>query len=157
LALIPVWFRICEDEREKFIPQYIKGDLDSLRPEVGDWYRSRGTEVIGDPDQDTNDLEKCLELVKQGGGGRVGAVQETSVFVLGSLGLRFDHNMANLHMLYKYAGQFGRLVLLGHESVAFLLPAGSHVIRPDPEVEGPVCGLIPLACRCRSITTTGLR
>jgi thiamine pyrophosphokinase len=31
------------------------------------------------------------------------------------------------------------------------------VIRPDVEIEGPICGLLPMAGKCRSATTTGLR
>ena len=60
-------------------------------------------------------------------------------------------------MLYRYAGAFERLVLLGDESLAFLLPAGKHVIEPNPEVEEGTCGLIPLGGRCTRVRTSGLR
>lgn len=168
-----------KEERERFIPAAIKGDLDSVRPEVAAWYEARGCSVVKDGDQDTNDLEKCLELLKQAeeeGEQQQQQQQEqqqlrpwereqhptrqsrrTNVFVLGALGQRFDHAMANCHLLYRYAGVFRRLVLLGNESVAFLLPAGRNWVEPDGRMEGPVCGLIPLGWACREIRTRGLK
>lgn len=156
-----------------WVPHYVKGDLDSLRPEVARHFEKLGARVVKDPDQDTNDLEKCLELIRCGDGGGVKAEtgaspssspkastalsRRTNVFVVGALGLRFDHAMAGVHILHKYAGAFRRLVLLGPESLAFLLPPGRHRIRVDPSLEGPVCGLLPLAGPCRAVTTRGLR
>lgn len=49
---------------------------------------------------------------------------DVNVFVVGALGLRFDHCMANIHMLFKYSTGFRRLILLGTESMAFLLQVG---------------------------------
>ena len=150
-----------------WVPHYVKGDLDSLRPEVARHFAKLGARVVQDPDQDTNDLEKCLELIRCGEGGGAGAgvapkpptalSRRTNVFVVGALGLRFDHAMAGVHILHRYDGAFRRLVLLGPESLAFLLPAGKHRIRVDPSLEGPVCGLLPLAGPCRAVTTRGLR
>jgi len=60
-------------------------------------------------------------------------------------------------LLYRYGGVFRRLILLGNESVAFLLPAGRNRVEPDERMEGPVCGLIPLGGRCREIRTRGLK
>lgn len=152
-----------------WVPHYVKGDLDSLRPEVARHFAKLGARVVRDPDQDTNDLEKCLELIRCGEGGGAGAgagvapkpptalSRRTNVFVVGALGLRFDHAMAGVHILHRYEGAFRRLVLLGPESLAFLLPAGKHRIRVDPSLEGPVCGLLPLAGPCRAVTTRGLR
>lgn len=47
--------------RQQHLPDLIKGDLDSVRPEVRDFYMSRGVPIIDlSSDQDTTDLEKCL-------------------------------------------------------------------------------------------------
>ena len=76
-------------ERTRFVPNYIKGDLDSVRPDVVEYYRSLGTQIIRDADQDANDLEKCLEIVKAGGGDKVsegsreGGTDELNVYVCG--------------------------------------------------------------------------
>ncbi|GAB5029798.1 thiamin pyrophosphokinase 1 [Nannochloropsis oceanica] len=169
------------EEREQFLPSAIKGDLDSVRPEVVAWYKAKGCRVVKNGDVDTNDLEKCLELLKHTGEGGNDQRQQqqqqqqqelppwerkqhptrqslrTNVFVLGALGQRFDHAMASCHLLYRYAGVFKRLVLLGNESVAFLLPEGRNWVEPDGRMEGPLCGLIPLGRQCREIRTRGLK
>ncbi|CAG8518152.1 3141_t:CDS:2 [Diversispora eburnea] len=41
------------------------GDLDSLRDDVRKFYISRGTEVQQDPDQNTTDFMKCIDLVRK--------------------------------------------------------------------------------------------
>lgn len=43
----------------------MKGDLDSLRPEVRLWYASHGVEVVRDDDQDSTDLMKCVRAVEE--------------------------------------------------------------------------------------------
>lgn len=48
----------------RYIPDIIKGDLDSIRSEVKKFYRQKGSEIMYDEDQDTNDLDKCLQELK---------------------------------------------------------------------------------------------
>jgi len=149
-------------ERKHFVPDVIKGDLDSVRPPVADFYRSLGTSVVKDPNQNNNDVEKCLDTIKLAhlGPGKQAVLpppESCNVFVLGGLGPRFDHAMANLHLLYKYTPEFNRLILFGHESTATLLFPGRHVLFPDLDYEGPICGLIPVGGICRRVTTKGLR
>ena len=38
-------------ERKHYIPEYIVGDLDSIRPEVAEYYRGRGATVRLIPDE----------------------------------------------------------------------------------------------------------
>ncbi|CAM9625232.1 unnamed protein product, partial [Chrysoparadoxa australica] len=155
------------DEEKRLLPDLIKGDLDSLRPEVAAFYESRGCTLLQDPNQDTNDFEKCLEEV-QGG-------KEVTVVALGAFGGRFDQEMAAFNMLHRYANRFKRyglrcvpcsmrpsppthsLVLVGDGNLSMLLGPGRHVIKLHPELEGPICGLIPLGGPCQDVTTTGLK
>ena len=113
-----------------------------------------GVPIARQPEQDRHDFEKCLTWLRQRQGD---AAPRLSVVAMGAFGGRLDQQMANINMLYRYAGAFERLVLLGDESLAFLLPAGKHVIEPNPEVEEGTCGLIPLGGRCTRVRTSGLR
>lgn len=54
---------VSEDLRSIFLPDTIKGDLDSLRDDVSAYYRERGCRVVRDDDQDCNDLDKCMQDV----------------------------------------------------------------------------------------------
>ncbi|GJJ12859.1 hypothetical protein Clacol_007105 [Clathrus columnatus] len=59
-----------DKDRLKFIPELIKGDLDSLRDDVRAYYLEevvlpKGVEIIRDPDQYTTDLQKCLASLSE--------------------------------------------------------------------------------------------
>ncbi|KAJ1495364.1 thiamine pyrophosphokinase [Baffinella frigidus] len=82
--------------RARYIPEYIRGDLDSVQAHVSDYYVSRGTTIVKDTDQDTTDLEKCMELLRE-------TNQLTrQVVVLGAFGGRLDHEFSHYNVLFKY-------------------------------------------------------
>ncbi|RHY92704.1 hypothetical protein DYB37_002689 [Aphanomyces astaci] len=147
---------------KNYIPQYIKGDLDSIRPEVASYFELQGTQVIKDPDQDSNDLDKCLSLLRTlqrdlNANGHGDAVK-LNVLVVGAMGGRFDQEMQNVNALFQWSSIFHRMTLVSDSTSATLLVPGTHCIRPNFAVEGRTCGLIPvgnllygkLLCRAKS-------
>lgn len=118
--------------------------------------------IIQDLDQDSNDLDKALGVLSA-------LAANHAVFILGGLGGRFDQEMSTLHALYKWKGQFERLILLDENSTTFLLEGGfvEHIIKPircyegdtsiDSLYEGKYCGLIPLGKQATDIQTFGLQ
>jgi len=52
------------EERNKYFPDLITGDLDSIRPQVREYYSSYGVPVIQDNDQDSTDLMKCVASLR---------------------------------------------------------------------------------------------
>lgn len=59
------WFRSLHPASLSFVPSYIIGDLDSVRPDVVEYYRNHGTCVLKVEDQDSTDLQKCITTLKQ--------------------------------------------------------------------------------------------
>ena len=47
----------------RYQPDLIKGDLDSLRPDVRAFYETLGVPVIRDRDQNSTDLGKCISTL----------------------------------------------------------------------------------------------
>ena len=72
------------EERESYLPNFIVGDFDSVRPDVSHFYecefvvlceicdaistslpfRQRGCVCVRDGDQDNNDLDKCMQHIQ---------------------------------------------------------------------------------------------
>ena len=164
--------RLYEYSKE-LIPELIRGDLDSLDPAVRAFYETRNVSIEQDICQDTNDLDKALQVLVTRGFDRV--------IIYGAFGGRFDQEMASFAALYKWSPRFNcQLYLYSDETCAFLIPANTdceirlpfydtHHIAEDEKNkgdkggirrrigEGPTCGLIPLGCRCESIVTSGLK
>nr|CAB3479340.1 unnamed protein product [Digitaria exilis] len=143
------------DIRSRYKPDVIKGDMDSIRPEVKEYYSNLGTDLVDEShDQDTTDLHKCISFIT-----RDLPVPDKSnlcILVLGALGGRFDHEMGNINVLYRFANT--KIILLSDDCSICLLPkTHNHEIHIEKSVEGPHCGLIPMGGPSTSTTTTGLR
>ena len=178
-------FRVCadgganrlHDSATEYVPDAIRGDLDSLRLDVRAYYEERGTCVEEDGDQNTNDLDKALQLVNSRREEIWSSTNNANrlVCVYGAFGGRFDQEMGSIQALFKWGDTFNnKLFLFDDNTCAFLLPS---VIRneirlpfygespanemenaPDGLVgEGPTCGLIPIGHRCEFVYTSGLK
>ncbi|XP_076915860.1 thiamine pyrophosphokinase 1-like isoform X2 [Bidens hawaiensis] len=143
------------DIRQRYKPDVIKGDMDSIRPDVLNFYRNLGTKIVDNSDdQDTTDLHKCIAYI-------LDSVSDNTksnlcILVAGALGGRFDHEMGNVNTLCRFSTT--RIVLLSDDCLIQLLPsARHHEISIVSSVEGPHCGLIPIGAPSGSSTTTGLQ
>jgi thiamine pyrophosphokinase len=96
-------------------PDYIIGDLDSLRPELHDYFEK--AKFVHRPDQDYNDLEKAIEFARK--------LKPGKIKIVSAFGKRADHTLANLLVLqskYKkmplvfYDG-FGTLEIICRETI----------------------------------------
>jgi thiamine pyrophosphokinase len=161
--------RLYEYSKE-LIPDRIRGDLDSLDASVRAYYESQSVSVEQDFCQDTNDLDKALQILVSDD--KDSSTTVDRVVIYGAFGGRFDQEMASFAALYKWAPNFnGQLYLYSDETCAFLIPANKdceirlpfygtthNVEKLERDIgEGPTCGLIPLGCRCESIVTSGLK
>nr|GEV92420.1 thiamine pyrophosphokinase 1-like isoform X1 [Tanacetum cinerariifolium] len=129
--------------------------MDSIRPDVLNFYRNLGTKIVDNSDdQDTTDLHKCISFIRE----FVSDEEKSNLCILvaGALGGRFDHEMGNVNTLCRFSTT--RIVLLSDDCLIQLLPSSHHhEIHVQSSVEGPHCGLIPIGTPCGSSTTTGLQ
>ena len=158
------------------IPDLIRGDLDSLHPDVRAYYEQKGgVSIERDPCQNSNDLDKALTALLRKQKEEEPPLLLTRVIVYGAFGGRFDQEMGCIQALYKWSAKFQyRMVLFDDNTSAFLLPAGvrNEIRLPhygdttqqkqsdDKQQllgEGPTCGLIPIGCKCDTIVTTGFK
>ncbi|UCH61705.1 MAG: thiamine diphosphokinase [Fidelibacterota bacterium] len=119
-------------------PDAVVGDLDSLSEEARSAFRDRLVEL---PSQQSSDLEKALRWVAGKGG--------EEVTILGATGLREDHGLGNLLMLWT---DFGLDITLLTDTGRFTVV---RTARSFHSFEGQVVSLFPESSRVR-ITTSEL-
>ncbi|KAG7591002.1 thiamine pyrophosphokinase thiamine-binding domain [Arabidopsis thaliana x Arabidopsis arenosa] len=141
--------------RNRYKPDVIKGDMDSIRRDVLDFYVNLGTKVIDESqDQDTTDLDKCILYIRDSTLNHESS--RLHILATGALGGRFDHEAGNLNVLYRYPDT--RIVLLSDDCLIQLLPKSHlHEIHIQSSLEGPHCGLIPIGTPSAKTTTSGLK
>jgi len=91
-------------------PDYIIGDLDSLRPELRDYFEH--AKIVHRPDQNYNDLEKAIEFARK--------LKAERIKIVAAFGKRADQTLANLLILqsrYKkvpleFYDDFGKLEII---------------------------------------------
>ena len=149
----------------------ICGDMDSIRPEVLEYYREKGVRILKDTDQYSTDLMKCLKSITESEnlitGRKVWNLPEAynhrvDIALFGGLGGRADQAFSQLHHLYAIAGQSSYswardIYLITTESVIFLLEKGLNRIHAPVKATmfTENIGIIPIG-RPSVITTRGL-
>ncbi|GFS73095.1 thiamin pyrophosphokinase 1 [Nephila pilipes] len=144
------------DDEKNFMPELVCGDFDSATPEVLNFYRSKGVAVIHTPDQDETDFTKSLRLTEKYI--KDSNLEVSSLIAVVRNGDRLDHILGNLNTLYQAADIISVPVLiLGNNSLTWLLSVGYHKIHISEEMMDSHVGLIPLGSECNKVTTTGLK
>jgi thiamine pyrophosphokinase len=128
-----------------FTPQIVIGDLDSLDQQSSDLLQQRGVDLRRFPRaKDETDLELAiLVAVEQGA---------QSIDIIGGLGGRWDHSIANLTMLAMPALKGRRVRLLVDQQEICL-------VRDQVQIQGQIgdtLSLLPLSPEVHGVTTHGL-
>ena len=145
-----------ETERKSYLPGFIKGDLDSIRPEVRAYYTEKGVIVEELQDQDYNDMEKCLQFMLD----TVQSDFKDKIVVYGAFGGRMDQTLSSLNSAMKFGMQQIRtdIVLMDENSLMLLLKPGESKLILSERYESKIgCGLIPLGTAKATLCTKGLK
>ncbi|WWD03792.1 thiamine pyrophosphokinase [Kwoniella europaea PYCC6329] len=122
---------LCADGgANRYLPDIVKGDFDSIRDDVRLYYTSHDVRVIQDKDEYSTDLMKCIAEVPE----------DYALVLLGGLSGRVDqtvHTMSLLHKLHR------EIYVLDGESFAWLLRE--------------TCGILPVGIDSARVKTKGLK
>ncbi|KAF8899944.1 thiamine pyrophosphokinase [Gymnopilus junonius] len=139
----------------KYLPDLIKGDLDSIRPNVRSFYESNGVPVIQDHDENSTDLMKCLFALEDFEASR--DLRQYRIIFLGGLSGRLDQTIHTLSYLHKLRKRRDRVFAVTDDNVGWVLDSGEHEIEIDHTLLGQTCGLLPVGIDQTVISTTGLK
>jgi thiamine pyrophosphokinase len=104
---------ICADgganyaKRLNLIPDYIIGDMDSISPEILEYYSGKSG-ILKIHRQDDTDIEKCLKFVIK--------KKCKECVLLGGTGNRLDHSFCNLGIILKFSDRI-RIILISEKSM----------------------------------------
>lgn len=171
-------------DRHLFVPEYITGDLDSLRPEVRTYYHHHGAVVIEQQSQYLLDFMKAIKVVvvhhsdqrAQLGGpidrddglssiaSAITTATTTTVHVAGGTDGRFDQTFQLINQLYCLHHDYSqlRIYFVSANDIVFLAPKGTtYVVYPHRTVFNrieriPKCGLLPFRGEV-TLNTRGLQ
>jgi thiamine pyrophosphokinase len=141
---------------DTYLPDIISGDFDSAKPELLEFYKSKGTEIIHTPDQNYTDFTKCLNIVVERL--KTNEIKVDCIVVHVNFNGRLDHIFSLFNTLYSAVSLTDLPVfLLSGSGLGCLLNRGKYKIAVDTGLEGETCGLIPIGCGCDHVTTSGLK
>lgn len=104
------------------IPDYIIGDLDSIRPDVYDYYSGK-CDIIKINLQNDTDVEKCLKFVIKN--------KFDEVVLLGATGDRLDHSFCNLGIVLKYFSKIKVMII--HQRSLLCAYTGDIILTTIPK------------------------
>ncbi len=127
-------------------PEVAVGDFDSASPSLLAWARRRGTRLLAHPrDKDKSDTELAMQYALRAGA--------TTIDLIGVLGGRVDHTLANIALLVALARQRRRARIVHGTTELFLAAPQASI----PGRVGDRVSLIPLSARVTGISTHGLK
>ena len=133
----------------KILPSHIVGDLDSLSPNIREKYTDNPNVVFHKykPEKDYTDTDIAIKLAIK--------LKATSITILGALGKRMDHALANIHVLNyalkanipcKIIDEYNKIYLINKTTILKKL-----------EVYGKYISLIPLTSSVSGLSLTGFK
>ena len=131
--------------QEGILPHYILGDLDSSEFPMIQFFELKGVIFKKFPaKKDQTDMEICIDFAI--------SLKVTEILILGGIGTRFDHSLANAHILMKALNSNVFARILDEHNEIMLLKNEIDILGK----KGDLISLLPLSTKVLGITTKGL-
>lgn len=129
------------------IPNYIIGDFDSVDKDVLNKYTKNGIEMIKlNPEKDYTDTHMALKLAIK--------LKSNKIYILGALGKRMDHAIANIHILKEALDNNIQCKIIDENNEIELITEGINVLGNS---KYKYISLIPLTTNVTGITLEGFK
>ena len=133
----------------KIIPNHVVGDFDSVSSEVLEFYKKQ-TQIIFhtyNAEKDNTDTDIALKLATR--------LKSSKITILGALGKRMDHAIANIHILKDALEAKIPCQILDEHNRIYLI--NKETTLEKEKVYGKYVSLIPLTSTVEGLTLTGFK
>ena len=133
----------------KIIPNHVVGDFDSVSSEVLEFYKKQ-TQIIFhkfNAEKDNTDTDIALKLAIR--------LKSSKITILGALGKRMDHAVANIHILKDALEAEIPCQILDEYNRIYLI--NKEMTLSKDKVYGKYISLIPLTSMIEGLTLTGFK
>lgn len=128
----------------KILPDFIIGDLDSIRQDVKKFFERKEVEIIHDTDQNSTDIEKSVKFLLSRG--------FTHIDIISAIGDRIDHNLGNLSVLVNFCSKAKLRII--DEGIEIFFTKDKISFETN---KGDSISLIPLGLKASGVKTKGLK
>ena len=133
----------------KIVPNHIVGDFDSVSPEILEFYKNQSQIIFHTyhPEKDNTDTDIALKLA-------IG-LKSSEITIMGALGRRMDHAIANIHILKDALETNIPCQILDEHNRIYLI--NKEITLEKNRVYGKYISLIPLTSEVKDLTLTGFK
>lgn len=131
----------------KLEPQYILGDFDSVNTKILEKYKTQNIKIIKlNPEKDLTDTHSAIDLALK--------LKSTEITILGAIGTRLDHTMANIHILKQALDKNIKAKIVNEKNEIELINK-EIIIKKDDNYK--YVSIIPLTTNVTGITIEGMK
>ena len=133
----------------KIIPNHVVGDFDSV--DIGVWRYYQNNHQVKfhkyEPEKDNTDTDIAIQLAIE--------LKSSKITIMGALGKRMDHAIANIHILkYGLEAKIPCQILDRHNKIYLI---DSHYTFNRSNADGKYISFIPLTTTVQGITLNGFK
>lgn len=128
-------------------PDYILGDFDSINKSVLEKYKDKNIKIKKlNPEKDFTDTHVAISLAIE--------LDSTEITLIGAIGTRIDHTLANIHILKEALDKNIRAIIINENNQIELINNKITIAKND---KFKYISIIPLTSKVTGITITGMK
>ena len=138
-----------ELNQQNIIPNHVVGDFDSISKEILKHYQGNSQIIFHkyNPEKDNTDTDIAIQLAIQ--------LQSSNITIIGALGKRMDHAIANIHILKKALDAKIPCQIVDAYNKIYLVKE-NHTLYKNA-IHGEYISLIPLTTEVKGLTLKGFK
>lgn len=122
------------------------GDMDSIKTETLEYYSNKPIEIIKlQREKDMTDTQYAADLAKERGA--------DEIVLIGAMGSRFDHTLANMQVLFRMFKQGVKAKIIDDDNVIYIAGEGENIIQGKV---GAIVSILPVNEKVLIEKTKGL-